>query len=67
MDPNCLLIDKVAAAAVLGRWSETDPADRRFFAAIRQVDHGVVEEATVRYSLRSDNILHKVIAEGIEY
>jgi hypothetical protein len=74
VDPSCLLIEKIAAAAVLGRWSETadrrtpgDTADRHFFAAIRQADHGAVEEATVRYSLRRTDILHKVMAEGIEY
>src|SRR3954451_12648073 len=74
VDPSCLLINKIAAAAVLGRWSETadrrtpgDTADRHFFAAIGRADHGAVEEATVRYSLRRTDILHKVMAEGIEY
>lgn len=73
VDPSCLLIDKVAAASLLGRWSETadgrlaDTADRNFFAAIRHADHGVVEEATVRYSIRRTNILHKIMTEGIEY
>jgi hypothetical protein len=73
VDPSCLLIDKVAVARVLGRWSETadgslaDTADRHFFAAIRNADHGAVEEATVRYSIRRTNVLHKIMAEGIEY
>ena len=73
VDPNCLLINKVAAASVLGRWSETpdgrpsDTADRHFFAAIRNADHGAVEEATVRYSIPRTHILHKIMAEGIEY
>jgi hypothetical protein len=73
VDPSCLLIDKVAAASVLGRWSETanrkleGTADRHFFAAIRHADHGAVEEATVRYSIRRTNILHKIMTEGIEY
>jgi hypothetical protein len=73
VDPNCLLINKVAVARVLGRWSETpdgslsDTADRHFFAAIRNADHGAVEEATVRYSIPRTHILHKIMAEGIEY
>jgi hypothetical protein len=73
VDPSCLLIDKVAAASLLGRWSETadgrpaDSADRHFFAAIRHADHGAVEEATVRYSLSRTNVLHKIMTEGIEY
>ena len=72
-DPNCLLVNKVAVARVLGRWSETpdgslsDTADRHFFAAIRNTDHGAVEEATVRYSIPRTHILHKIMAEGIEY
>ena len=73
MDPSCLLINKVVVARVLGRWSETadgslsDAADRHFFAAIRNTPHGAVQQATVRYSIRRDNILHKIMAEGIEY
>jgi hypothetical protein len=67
------LINKVAVASVLGRWSETPDgrpsatADRHFFAAIRNADHGAVEEATVRYSILRTHILHKIMAEGIEY
>ncbi|MBV8526444.1 MAG: glycosyltransferase family 2 protein [Acetobacteraceae bacterium] len=73
VDPSCLLINKVVVARVLGRWSETadgslsDAADRHFFAAIRNTPHGAVQQATVRYSIRRDNILHKIMAEGIEY
>jgi hypothetical protein len=38
----------------------SDTADRHFFAAIRNADHGAVEEATVRYSIPRTHILHKI-------
>lgn len=73
VDPNCLILDKVAAAKVLGRWAETPDgkpgvtADRHIFAAIRHSKHGVVPEATVRYGIRKSNILHQIMAAGTEY
>jgi hypothetical protein len=69
VDPNCLLVDKVAAARAFGRWSEGPgvTADRAFFAAIKDAPHGRVERATVRYGIRPTNILHRLMQEGIEF
>lgn len=73
VDPNCLIVDKVAAAKVLGRWAETPDgqpgvtADRHVFAALKDSTYGVVPEATVRYGIRKNNILHQIMAAGTEY
>lgn len=70
VDPNCLMVDKVALATVLGRWSETadgrvnELADRNFFAAIREQPHAEVAEVTVRYGIRRTNVLNHLIAGG---
>jgi hypothetical protein len=69
VDPNCLLIDKIAAARALGRWSEgpADTSDRSFFAAIRGAPFGRVDRATVRYGIRPTNVLHGFIRQGVEF
>ncbi|CAA9500635.1 MAG: hypothetical protein AVDCRST_MAG39-1389 [uncultured Sphingomonadaceae bacterium] len=70
VDPNCLMVDKVACARALGRWAETASgragmdADRWFFEAIRRAPHGRVDDATVRYTVRPTNILLRFLAEG---
>jgi hypothetical protein len=69
VDPNCLLVDKLAAVRVLGRWTEgpAEMSDRSFFASIRKAPHARVERATVRYGIRPTNILHRLMREGVEY
>lgn len=73
VDPNCLIIDKVRAARILGHWSETSTgvadmtADRNFFSAISRAPHAVVDEPTVLYTVRSTNILLKFMSEGVEF
>ena len=73
VDPSCLLVDKVAAARALGRWTENGRGvpgtdnDRFFFAAIRDAPHGRVEEATAYYSVRPTNVLLRFMAEGREF
>jgi hypothetical protein len=70
VDTNCLMVDKLRAATVFGRWATTgtnEPgvtADRNFFAGLRELPYGVVEEATVRYGIRNTNILHRFIRNG---
>jgi hypothetical protein len=67
VDPNCLLIDKVACAHALGRWCETGTgkagvtADRHFFAGIRHQPSNCSGEATVIYRIRKTNIMRKFI------
>lgn len=73
VDTNCLLVDKVLAARAFGRWSESGTgqpgltADRNFFAAIKDAPHGRVESATVRYRIRSNNILRQFVEQGTEF
>jgi hypothetical protein len=69
VDVNCLLIDKVAAARALGRWSEgpQDTSDRAFFAAIKDAPHGRVDRPTVRYGIRPTNVLNKFIRENTRF
>lgn len=69
VDVNCLLVDKVAAARALGRWSEgpKDMSDRSFFAAIKDAPHGRVERATVRYGIRPTNVLNKFLRENTQF
>lgn len=70
VDTNCLMLDKVLCASVLGRWAETAQgqpgltADRHLFAALRKAPYGVVNKATVRYFIRPTNILHQFIQSG---
>ncbi|MFC3067658.1 glycosyltransferase family 2 protein [Phenylobacterium soli] len=67
VDTNCLLVDKLAAADAFGLWSEpglnraSQRADRRFFRALRDLPHGVVDRPTVRYGIRPTNILWKYV------
>jgi hypothetical protein len=69
VDPNCLLVDKIAAARAFGRWSEGpgDTSDRSFFAAIRSAPFGRVDRPTVRYGIRPTNVLHGFIRQGVEF
>ena len=68
-DPSCLMVDKLQTSRMLGRWAENwrmapgNAADRHFFEGIRALPHGAVEGPTVRYSVRPNNILHKLMAE----
>ena len=70
VDTNCLLIDKVVCAKVLGRWSDSGSggpgltADRHFFSGIRQAPHGQTAEATVLYRMRRTNVLWRFIAQA---
>jgi hypothetical protein len=63
VDPNCLLIDKVAAGRPLGRWCEGPgwEADRTLFDGIKDLPHGRVDRPTVRYGIRRVNVLHDYI------
>lgn len=69
VDPNCLVVDRIAAARAFGRWSEGPgvTSDRAFFAAIRQAPHGRLEQATVRYGIRPTNVLHKLMREDTRF
>ena len=73
VDTNCLLIDKVAAARVLARWSESGTgqpgltADRNVFVALKEAPHGRVDRATVRYRIRPTNVMNAFIRDGTEF
>jgi hypothetical protein len=69
VDPNCLVVDKLAAARALGCWTEGPgvTSDRKFFAAIRQAPHGRVERATVRYGIRPTNVMHGFIRNDTRF
>lgn len=69
VDPNCLLVDKLAAARAFGRWSEGPgvTSDRAFFAALRDAPHGRVERASVRYGIRPTNVLNKFLRENTQF
>jgi len=69
VDPNCLLVDKLAAANALVRWTEGPgvTSDRAFFAAIRQAPHGRFERASVRYGIRPTNVLNRFLRENTEF
>lgn len=63
VDPNCLLVDKVAAGRPLGRWCEGPgwEGDRKLFEGIKDLPHGRTELATVRYGIRPVNVLHHYV------
>lgn len=69
VDTNCLLIDKVRAGRPLGRWAEgpRHHSDRRFFLAIKDLPHGVVDRPTIRYGIRWHNVICKFIRDGVEF
>jgi hypothetical protein len=69
VDPNCLMIDKVLAGRPLGRWSEGPDwrADRTFFEGIKDLPHGMVPRATVRYRLKAKHVLRDFIRDGVEF
>lgn len=64
VDTNCLMIDKVLCVTRLGAWAETwngtpgELSDQKFFSAIHMAPHGEVEEVTVRYRIRRNDVLH---------
>lgn len=70
VDPNCLMVDILKTAPVIGRWAANGslqpglPADRFFFQGIRNSPYGVVEEPTVFYKIRKTNVLHGHIREA---
>ena len=63
VDPNCLLIDKVALVRMLSLYSDTPDkkpsytSDRLLFSGIARHPHGRVDQATVRYHIRRTNIM----------
>jgi len=65
VDTNCLMVDIVKTAPVIGRWASSGSlnpsitADRFFFAGIKNSPYGEVAEPTVFYNIRKTNILHK--------
>lgn len=73
VDPNCLMLDKVALAEVLWLWSDPGPdylpleADRRVAAALSRFPGGETGKATVLYRIRRTNILRKFLREGQEF
>jgi hypothetical protein len=69
VDPNCLIVDRVAVARILGRWSEGPgvESDRSFFLAMKNAPHGRVEAASVRYGIRPTNILNKLMRDGTRF
>jgi hypothetical protein len=70
VDTNCLMVDIVATAPVIGRWASSGSsapgvtADRFLFAAIRNAPYGKVEEPTVFYKIRKTNIFHRHIQKA---
>ena len=70
VDPNCLLIDKRAVGRALGLWADPGvpnpgvTSDRHFFRALTRFPGGEVEEATVRYRVRPNDILQRFVREN---
>lgn len=69
VDPNCLLVDKVALARAFGRWSEGPgvASDRSFFAGIKHTPHGRVDRPTVRYGIRPTNVMHGFLRDDVTF
>lgn len=67
VDTNCLMVDVVRCAPVIGRWASSGSlqpgftADRFFFQGIRNSPYGWVVEPTVFYKIRKANVLHRYI------
>lgn len=65
VDTNCLLVDKVRLSDALSRWSSggsdkpSFEADKNFFRAIAPAPHALVEEASVLYKVRRNNVLYR--------
>lgn len=70
VDPNCLLLNKLALVYQLPAWSETpgrkaiNAADKVLFRAIRGAPHVKVEAATVKYFVRSTHVFHSFISQA---
>jgi hypothetical protein len=67
VDPNCLMIDKLAVGAMLGRWAELaedakalDAADQWLFKGLSDLPFGSTDEATVEYRIRPTNVLRRL-------
>ncbi|HTK36171.1 MAG TPA: glycosyltransferase family A protein [Caulobacteraceae bacterium] len=73
VDPNCLMIDKIALNRAVGFWSESlsgQPglgADKNFFRAIGKMPHTSSPEITVDYRVRRSNILLRLHQEGASF
>jgi len=71
VDPNCLVVDKIAVGDVLGRWAQAInvgnriSSDRWFFTGISKMSFGTVDEPTVEYKIRSTNVLQRFAREKI--
>lgn len=67
VDTNCLMVDTVLTAPVIGRWASSGSskpgltADRFLFSALRSAPHGRVDDPTVFYKIRRTNVLHRYI------
>jgi hypothetical protein len=65
VDPSCLMVDKLAIGAALGRWAQTasgavEPgADLWFYRGINGLPHGDSKQVTVEYAVREDNPLRE--------
>lgn len=63
VDPNCLMINKVALTRILGLYSDTldrkpgFTSDRLLFGEIHKYPHGRVEQITVKYYIRRTNMI----------
>jgi glycosyltransferase involved in cell wall biosynthesis len=73
VDTNCMIVDKVGGVLLLSRWATSHDgsvratADRTFFNALSRHEHGVVQDVTVDYYVRSDNILTTFVGKGREF
>lgn len=69
VDPNCLMVDSVRTAPLIGRWASSGSvkpgllADRFLFAGLRNAPHGVVAEPTVLYKIRKTNVLQRLVMQ----
>jgi hypothetical protein len=72
VDPNCLLIDKIALNRAVAFWAEGFAgdagfgADKNFFRAIGKMPHASAPEVTVDYRVRKNNIMLRLAREGVK-
>lgn len=70
VDTNCLMVDTVGTAQMIGRWASCETlkpgktSDRFVFQGLPKNSFGEVKEPTVFYKIRSTNILHRRIRES---
>jgi hypothetical protein len=70
VDTNCIMVDKIKAAAAFHRWSANPQgmgADRNFFRAIAGGSHAYVPVPTVNYRIRRTNILWQFMRENVSF